>query len=151
MLLIMTSLWYLPGLYVWVYQGCFWHYIRHAKCCLSWQAFDIYRGSTFEFIKVLSDTVDMINAAYHDKPLIFTGATFREKHRLTKPKSDLCMFPCSNSNPRHVPFYLIFVLTVWCWQMGFSRNVAPGKYQRLVMISSMSNTMSETTLINSNV
>ena len=36
--------------------------------------------NTFEFIKVISDTVlDMINSAYHDKPLIFIGATFREK------------------------------------------------------------------------
>ena len=36
--------------------------------------------NTFEFIKVVSDTVfDMINAAYRDKPLIFIGAMFREK------------------------------------------------------------------------
>ena len=70
----------------------------HDKCCLSCQAFDFYRGfisgedrlpasgsehkllNTFEFIKAVSDTVwDMINAAYHAKPLIFIGATFREK------------------------------------------------------------------------
>ena len=39
-----------------------------------------YRGYTFEFIKAVSDTVlDMINAAYHDKPLILIRATFREK------------------------------------------------------------------------
>ena len=80
------------------YQGCFWHCIRHNKWCLSWQAFDIYRGcvsgearlpssiseykllSAFEFIKAISDTgFDMINAVYHDKHLIFIRATFREK------------------------------------------------------------------------
>ena len=63
------------------------------KCGLSRQAFDIYRVyvsgealllsssnvykllNTFEFIKAVSDTVlDMTNAAYYDKPLIFTGA-----------------------------------------------------------------------------
>ena len=34
----------------------------------------------FMFIKAVSDTVfDMINSVYHDKPLIFIGATFREK------------------------------------------------------------------------
>ena len=59
---IMTNLWCLSGLcfgrslspiirqrikiaeYVWIYQGCFWHYIWHEKCRLSWQAFDVYRG-----------------------------------------------------------------------------------------------------------
>ena len=34
----------------------------------------------FKFIKAVSDTgVDMINVIYHDKPLIFIGATFQEK------------------------------------------------------------------------
>ena len=34
---------------------------------------------TFKFINSISDTVlDMISAVYHDKPLIFIGATFRE-------------------------------------------------------------------------
>ena len=34
----------------------------------------------FMFIKAISDTVfDIINAVYHDKPLMFIGATFREK------------------------------------------------------------------------
>ena len=34
----------------------------------------------FAFIKAVSDTVlDMINAVYLDKPLIFIGTTFREK------------------------------------------------------------------------
>ena len=33
------------------------------------------------FIKAVSDTVlDMINAVYHDKPLIFIGATLWEMH-----------------------------------------------------------------------
>ena len=54
---------------------------------LSWQAFDFYRGYVSgearllssgirsSFIKAVSDTVlDMINAAYHDKPLIFLEA-----------------------------------------------------------------------------
>ena len=64
------------GLHLWVYQGCFWHSMRHDKCRLSWQAFDIYQGYTFEFIKAVSDTVwDMINAAYRDKPLIVIRAT----------------------------------------------------------------------------
>ena len=36
--------------------------------------------NTFEFIKAVSDTVfEMINAVYHDKPLIFIGATFWKK------------------------------------------------------------------------
>ena len=35
---------------------------------------------TFKFIKAVSETVlDSINAIYHDKPLTFTGSTFREK------------------------------------------------------------------------
>ena len=47
----------------WVYQGWFSHCIRHGKCPLSCQSFDIYRSYTFEFIKVVSDTVlDMINS-----------------------------------------------------------------------------------------
>ena len=57
---------------VYVYQGCFWHCIWRDQCRLSWQAFDIYRGYTFEFIKAVSDDVfDMINAVYRDKPVIF--------------------------------------------------------------------------------
>ena len=76
----MTSLWYLLELCTWVYQGCFWHCIRHDKCCLLWQYFDIYWSYTFDFIKAVSDTVlDMINAAYYDKTLVFIGATFWEK------------------------------------------------------------------------
>ena len=43
----MTSLLYLLGIYVWVYQGCFWQSIRHDKCRLLWQAFDIYWGQSF--------------------------------------------------------------------------------------------------------
>ena len=79
------------------YQGCFWHCIRHNKWCLSWQAFDIYRGcvsgearlpssiseykllSAFEFIKAISDTVLHMMNAYYNKSLIFIGAMFREK------------------------------------------------------------------------
>ena len=53
--------------------------IRHDKWLL-WQAFDIYWGYTFEFIKAVSGiVVAMSNAAYYDKPLIFIEATFQEK------------------------------------------------------------------------
>ena len=39
-----------------------------------------YHDMPLIFIKAVSDTVlDMINAVYHDKPLIFIGATFQEK------------------------------------------------------------------------
>ena len=84
-----------------VYQGCFWHCIRHDKCILRWQAVDIDQGyvsrearfpsssnedkllNTFEFIKAVSDTVfDMINAVYDDKTLIFTGAIRSSLSRL---------------------------------------------------------------------
>ena len=42
--------------------------------------FGIHQSYTFEFIKAVSDTVlDMINTTYHEKPLVFIGATFREK------------------------------------------------------------------------
>ena len=40
----MTSLWFSSGLYVKVYQGCFWHYIKHDKCCLSSQAYNCCRN-----------------------------------------------------------------------------------------------------------
>ena len=36
----------------------------------------------FMFIKAVSDMIDasdMISTVYHDKPLLFIGATFREK------------------------------------------------------------------------
>ena len=34
----------------------------------------------FEFIKAVSETVlDMINAAYYDKPFVYIRATFQEK------------------------------------------------------------------------
>ena len=91
----MTSLWYLSWLYVWVYQGCFWHCIKHDKCRWSWQAVYFYRGyvsgeaslpssgskyellKMSEFIKAVSDTVlNMINALYHDKPFILSGLRF---------------------------------------------------------------------------
>ena len=49
-----------------------------------------------EFIKAVSETVfDMINAAYHDKPLIFIGATFREKlvsHHRAVNEADSCLY-----------------------------------------------------------
>ena len=39
-----------------------------------------YHDKPLIFIKGVSDTVlNMINAAYHDKPFIFIGASFREK------------------------------------------------------------------------
>ena len=98
---------------VYVYQSCFWHCIWHDKCRLSLQTFDFYGGyvsgearlpssgreyillNTFELIKTVSDTVlDMINAAYHDKPLIFIGATFRKKldsHHQAVNEADSCL------------------------------------------------------------
>ena len=78
-----------------VYQGCFWHCIRHDRFRLLWQAFDIFESirlslsrlfltlyqfsrlvlTLYEFIKAASDTVlYMINAVYHDKLLIFIKA-----------------------------------------------------------------------------
>ena len=40
----------------------------------------VYHEEPLIFIKAVSDTVfDMINAVYHDKPLIFIGARFLEK------------------------------------------------------------------------
>ena len=39
-----------------------------------------YKLHTFKFIKAVFDTVfGMINVVYHDKSLIFIGATFRKK------------------------------------------------------------------------
>ena len=98
----MTSLWYLPGLYVWVYRGCFWHYNRRDKCRLSWQAFDIDQGYTFEFIEAVSDTIiDMINAVYHDKPLTLNLLTLSYKKGPPPPKIFLIPYlffpsPCRN-------------------------------------------------------
>ena len=57
-----------------------------------------YQGHTFEFIKAASDTVfNMINAfiVYHNKPLIFTGAIFREKlvsHHRAVNEADSCLY-----------------------------------------------------------
>ena len=49
----------------------------------------------FEFIKAVSDTVlDMINAAYQDKPSSFIGAMFREKlisHHWAVNEADSCL------------------------------------------------------------
>ena len=49
----------------------------------------------FKFIKAVSDTVlDMINAVYHDKPLMFIGAVFREKlvsHHQAMNEADSCL------------------------------------------------------------
>ena len=93
---IMTRLWYLSGLYVWIYQGCLWHCIWHDNLCLSWHAFDFYRGyvsgeahlpssgceykllSGFEFIKAVSDTVFYMICLLWPA-FDFIGATFREK------------------------------------------------------------------------
>ena len=115
MLFIMTSLWYLPRLYIWVYQSCFWHCIRHDKCRLLWQALDIYRGYMFEFIEAVSDTVlDMINAVYYDKPLIFTEAIW-----LNLSKLFLTMY---------LTWWMLFIMTslwyspslyVWVYQSCF--------------------------------
>ena len=63
----MTSLGFYPG------------YVS-AEACLPPSGSDYKLLNTFEFIKAVSDTVlDKINAAYYDKPLIFTLATFKEK------------------------------------------------------------------------
>ena len=46
-------------------------------------------------MKAVSDTVlDMINAVYYDKPLIFIGAKFREKfvsHHRAVNEADSCL------------------------------------------------------------
>ena len=51
--------------------------------------------NTFGFIKAVSDTeLDMINVAYHDKSLIFIGATIREKlifHHQAVNAADYCL------------------------------------------------------------
>ena len=94
---VMTSLWYSSTLR---FRSCFWNWIGNGKCRSLWQAFDIDRCyvsrqpcfpssgneykllSAFEFIKAVSETgLNMINAAYYEKPLIFIDATFREEHR----------------------------------------------------------------------
>ena len=50
---------------------------------------------TFKSIKAVSDTVfDIINAVYHDKPLMFIGATFQEKlvsHHRTVNEAASCL------------------------------------------------------------
>ena len=43
-------------------------------------SFTFFTFTHLKFIKAVSDTVfGMINAVYHDKPLIFIGAAFLEK------------------------------------------------------------------------
>ena len=94
---------------VWFYHGCFWHCIIHDKCCLSWQAFDIYWCYTFEFIKAVSDTLlGIIKAAYYDKPLIFIWTTLSED---CAANCDGCfqMFPLFNAN---ILLFIIVVLLV---------------------------------------
>ena len=61
------------------------------------QAVNIKLLSMFKFIKAVSDSVfSMINACivYRDKPLIFIGATFREKllsHHRSVNEADSCL------------------------------------------------------------
>ena len=54
------------------------------------------------FIKAVSDTVlDMINAIYHDKPLISIGATYREKlvpHHRAVHEADCCLHTMRGSS-----------------------------------------------------
>ena len=98
----------LIGLSVWVYQGCFWHCIWNDKFCLKWEFWISNDDSQFEMrilnlkwglwtwnedfeleMRILNlkwglalighHIFHMITSAYYDKPLIFTGATFREK------------------------------------------------------------------------
>ena len=139
-----------------VYQGCFWHCIWHDECRLSWQTFDIDQGYAFEFIKVVSDIVlDMINAAYHGKPLIFIGTTFRKKlvsHHRAVNEADSCLHTkrSPDKNHRlvmmngiyHVKYSVRnsldklersqqFIFTAWWWETSLSRNVAPIKIKGL--------------------
>ncbi len=63
----------------------------------------LHMVNTFGLIKAVSDTIfDMIVTTYHDKPLIFSGATFRERSlshhgamrnvvsSISKQRSDSC-------------------------------------------------------------
>ena len=51
--------------------------------------------NTLKFIKAVSGTVfAMVNAVYHDKPLMLTRATFREKlvsHHQAVNEADSCL------------------------------------------------------------
>ena len=67
----------------------------------------LHTTETVKFIKAVSDTVtdtvfDMIYAVYHDKPLVFTRATFRKKlvsHHRAMSEADSCpLMRCINNH-----------------------------------------------------
>ena len=45
-----VKFWYISSEDLRVYQGCFWHCIRHDKCSLSWHALGFYRGYIWKIV-----------------------------------------------------------------------------------------------------
>ena len=72
---------------------------------------------TFEFIKAISETfLDMINAAYREKHLMYIGASFREKlvsHHQAASEADAHLLLRSvGSKPRHQQRYRTYWIII---------------------------------------
>ena len=78
----------------------------------------------FEFIKAVSDTVfDMINAVYHDKPLIFIRAMFREKlisHHQAVSEPDVIAIAKNLQVVSRSPVQSIFCIY---WEVGIQHTL----------------------------